>query len=181
MFWPLNASLRSEPVRTVTLAQKKNYLWLWPICNSYYRSGSLRDRRKCSIEFNFTVNNVLSGVCDSCDDWYCGFTNLNVTRVAISDRQNRVNRGIFGSDWNSAGRAREIWSANSGKSGRSGISADRVNRAFRGLRGVGGRGFLEDSRRFCWSKSFFCGKAPIQHLPETFSSKWPQSILHSFC
>jgi hypothetical protein len=34
---------------------------------------------------------------------------LNLSRVAISDRQNRVNRGIFGSDWNSAGRARKIW------------------------------------------------------------------------
>ena len=39
---------------------------------------------------------------------------VSAARVAISDRQNRVNRGIFVLDWNSAGRAREIWSANSG-------------------------------------------------------------------
>ncbi len=48
-------------------------------------------------------------------------------RLAISDRQNRVNRGIFGSDWNSVSRSRGIRV----NRGCSDISAGRVNRAFR--------------------------------------------------
>jgi len=72
------------------------------------------------LRCNYFLSNMILVDFIDCDGVYLSsFTHVNVTvnRVAISDRQNRVNRGIFGSDWNSVGRARKIWSGNSGKPG----------------------------------------------------------------
>ena len=65
--------------------------------------------------------------------------------MAISDRQNRVNREIFGSDWNSVGKARKIWSKNSGKSGTFGKSGES---GIRGFSEIGGFRAFGDFRKF---------------------------------